>query len=268
MLTGSFACFKGLSISSEQKIWELGCHTWDQFDHLPHNTFSAPKMATVHSEIKQAKIALGAGMVDYFLNRFKYPDQIRVLHEFQHQSAIIDIETTGLKAIDEITTIALLKHGEISLFIKDINLPFFLKSLQDLKLLITFNGTRFDLPFIRKCFSIDLALPHLDLMPVLKQLGYSGGQKRCEELLHLKRHFSKGLTGHDASQLWNEWQNNQNHAALNQLIQYNIEDVFMLEKLSIKCYNMATRNYPFRPKLKSSTPDQPKASFNINGHDL
>ena len=65
MLTASFACFKGLSIASEQKIWELGCHSWEHFGHLPEKTFSAPKMAFVHLEIKQAQIALKMRMADY-----------------------------------------------------------------------------------------------------------------------------------------------------------------------------------------------------------
>ena len=268
MLTASFACFKGLSISSEQKIWELGCHSWDHFDHLPKKTFSAHKMLTVHSEIKQAQIALKARMADYFLNRFKNPDKIRVLSEFQNQSAVIDIETTGLTAKDEITTIAVLKNGVIFLFVKDINLDDFLESIQDVKLLITFNGTRFDLPFIKKFFTIDLTIPHLDIMPVLKQLGYVGGQKRCEELLHLKRLYSDGMGGTDAIFLWKDWQQNRNRGALNQLMLYNADDVFMLEKLAIKSYNLVMKSFPLRLNLKSSTPSNfPMVDF-ISNHDL
>lgn len=256
MLTASFSCFKGLSISSERKIWELGCLSWEQFNYLPKSTFSAKKTAVVRSEIEQARIALKGGMVDYFLNRFTNPDKVRVLSEFQNRSAIIDIETTGLTSKDEITCIAVLKHGEISLFVKNINLSGFLETLQGVNLLITYNGTRFDIPFIRKSFGIDLAIPHLDLMPVLKQLGYAGGQKKCEELLRLKRTHSSGVRGEDAIFLWDGWQRYGNRADLDQLMLYNAEDVFMLEKLAVKSYNRVMRNSPLGSKLKSGFPSR------------
>ncbi len=225
-------------------------------------------MATVNLEIKQAQIALKAGMADYFLNRFKNPYKIRVLSEFQSQSAFIDIETTGLTVKDEITTIAVLKDGEISLFIDEMNLSDFLETIQGVKLLITFNGTRFDLPFIRKCFAIDLTIPHLDLMSVLKQLGYAGGQKRCEELLYLKRFYSNGMRGKDAILLWKNWQQNRDQAALHQLMRYNAEDVFMLEKLAIKSYNLVMKSFPLRLNLKSSTSSNFPMNNIISNYDL
>lgn len=256
MLTASFACFSGLSSASEQKLWELGCFSWDQFEYLPDKTFSKKKMNNVRLQIDQANIALRAGMPDYFLNRFANPDKIRVLEKFQGKSAVIDIETTGLTQEAQITSIAVLKHGKIFLYVKDINLSNFLESLEDINLIITYNGTRFDLPFIRKCFKIDLRIPHLDLLPVLKQLGYAGSQKRCEEALGLDRGISTGLDGKDAIRLWEAWQRHKIQSDLNQLLFYNAEDVFMLEKLAVQSYNLAIKKFPISLKLKSSIPDK------------
>ncbi len=256
MLTASFACFNGLSRSAEQKIWELGCLSWDHFKYLPDKTFSKKKTETVSSEIEHARIALKAGMPDYFLNRFSSPDKIRVLNRFQKQTAIIDIETTGLTSRDYITSIAVLKHGGINMFVRGINLFDFLEILQDVKLLITFNGTRFDLPFIRRCFSIDLGIPHLDLMPVLKQLGFTGGQKKCEESARLKRSYSEGMAGQDAVELWNVWKATGNRSSLSQLMIYNAEDVFMLEKLAIRAYNIVMMTFPVHIAIKSKISDK------------
>ncbi len=256
MLTSSFSCFTGLSSTSEQKLWELGCLSWDQFEYLPDTTFSKKKMNNVRLQIDQANIALKAGMPDYFINRFANPYKIRVLEKFQEQSAIIDIETTGLTQEAQITSIAVLKHGEIFLYVKDINLDNFLESLGDINLIITFNGTRFDLPFIKKYFKIDLTIPHLDLMSVLKQLGYDGGQKRCETALSLNRGPSAGIDGRDAIRLWKNWQHHQIQSDLNDLLFYNAEDVFMLEKLAVQSYNLAIKKFPISLKLKSSIPDK------------
>ncbi len=256
MLTASFSCFKGLSRSAEQKIWELGCLSWDHFNYLPDKTFSKKKTASVLLEIEQAQMALKAGMPDYFLNRLLNPDKIRVLSEFQQQTAVIDIETTGLSSRDEITSIAVLKNGGIYLFVKGINLYEFFEIIQDVKLLITFNGTRFDLPFIRRFFSIDLGIPHLDLLPVLKPLGYYGGQKKCEKIANLRRIYSKGTTGKDAVILWDYWQKKHDITSLKQLILYNAEDVFMLEKLAIKTYDLVMKTFPIHLPLKSSISNQ------------
>ncbi len=225
-------------------------------------------MQHVRQQIRQARTALKAGMADYFLNRFTNPDKIRVLEKFQNESAVIDIETSGMSADAEITSIAVLKGGKIFLFVKGINLSDFLEVLGNIKLLVTYNGARFDLPFIRKCFNIDLAIPHLDLMPVLRQLGYRGGQKRCESSFDLSRAFSTGLDGRDAICLWQKWQHYQNQEAMEQLLLYNAEDVFMIEQLAIKSYNLAMKNFPLRLKLKSSIPDQMLAKEHISNFVL
>jgi uncharacterized protein YprB with RNaseH-like and TPR domain len=268
MLTSSFSCFTGLSSASEQKLWELGCLSWDQFEYLPDKTFSPKKMKDIRLQIAQANIALKAGMPDYFLNRLANPDKIRVLEKFQKKSAVIDIETTGLMQEAKITSIAVLKYGKIFLYVKDINLDNFLESLEDINLIITYNGTKFDLPFIRKYFKIDLTIPHLDLMPVLKQLGYAGGQKLCETALSLNRGPSTGLDGIDAIRLWENWQRHQIQSDLNNLLFYNAEDVFMLEKLAVQSYNLAIKKFPISLKLKSSIPDNMLTKEHIVNFDL
>lgn len=224
---------------------------------------SPGKTASIALEIKQAETALKADMADYFLNRFQGLDKIRVLHDFQAQAAVVDIETTGLNPNDVITSIAMLNNGKISLFVNGINLPDFLSALSTVKLLITFNGARFDLPFLRRHFLIDLGIPHLDLMPVLKQLGYSGGQKQCEKKAKLQRCHSDGMSGKDAVFLWNRWETQNHRESLNELMIYNAEDVFMLEKLAVKAYNLVMKTFPMHLSLESSTIDKVLTTDNI-----
>ena len=49
-------------------------------------------------------------------------------------------------------------------------------------LVVTFNGTSFDLPFIRRAFpNISLPAVHIDLRFVMRRLGYRGGLKKIEK---------------------------------------------------------------------------------------
>ncbi len=253
MLEASFSCFKGFSNSAEQKIWQLGCLAWKHISYLPAGTFSSAKTRLLEAEINRANIAYQAELPDYFIQRFKRADKIRVLRDFQYQSAVIDIETTGLSKKDRITTIALLKNGVIHVFINGIDIDNFLSMLKGIHLLITFNGTRFDLPFLRRYFSIDLSLPHLDLMPIMNALGYKGGQKKCEKLARMHRIFSQGNSGKDAIYLWKKWEIEKNLNALQKLVIYNAEDVFMLEKLAVMAYNRVMQTYPMEILLNSIT---------------
>jgi len=252
LIQSSFCCFKGLGRSAEQKLWEIGCLSWDRIGLLPEKTLSSKKMDLLSLEITQAKAALKAGMAGYFINRFKPGDQIRVLKDFQSQSAVIDIETTGLTSKDVITTIAVMKGRRIHVFINGMDLPDFLSVLKDVKLVITFNGARFDLPFLRRHFSIDLNIPHLDMMPILRNLGFTGGQKKCEDQFHLTRDNSQGISGMLAVSLWYDWKQKNDITALRQLALYNAEDVFMLEKLAINAYNLAMKSIPIRTIINSA----------------
>lgn len=252
MITSSFCCFKGLSRSAEQMIWERGCLSWDRVKFLPEKTFSLKKTRLLFQEIRQAQKALDADLVDYFLCRFNGADKVRVFKEFRSTAVILDIETTGLSSTDIVTSIAAIKKGRIYVFIDGFDLDDFLFLLKNVNLIVTFNGTRFDLPFLKRHFKFDLNIPHLDMMPVLGDLGYRGGQKKCEQLFGLKRTKSFGMLGENAVRLWRSWKDKNDLNALRQLAYYNAEDVFMLERLIVKAYNQVIRPMPVRTVLDSS----------------
>ena len=261
MIQASFSCFKGLGTSAEAKLWQYGCLSWNRLSFLPPKTLSESKLKQVKLEIIQARTALDAGWADYFLNRFQGSDKIRVFKEFQHQTAFIDIETTGLDRRDTITTIAVMTHGTLRVLVNGFDLDQFPRLLKDVKLLITFNGARFDLPFLRRHFNIDLGIPHLDLMLVLADLGYKGGQKKCETAMGLTRTCVPEQSGMHAPELWNRWQTTRNFNYLKKLIIYNAEDVFMLEKLAILAYKRTMSLMPVRVHLQSS---QDSTDMNVN----
>jgi len=137
-------------------------------------------------------------MVDWFLNRLDREDKIRVLPTFADKTVCIDIETTGLGPDARITTIALYARGATHVFVAGRDLPEFLEKMEGVAFLLTYNGTSFDLPLLRKRFGIDLAIPHLDLRYVLAGLGLRGGQKEIEKTLGFRRGECEDLSGEDA----------------------------------------------------------------------
>ena len=154
------------------------------------------------------------------------------------------IETTGLGRDDEITTIALYNGSEIRTYQQDRNLGEFVDDIQNYELIVTYNGKRFDLPFLRRVFRQSFDLPHIDMCPVLRGLGYKGGLKRCEKLMGVTRQVPAEIDGREAVILWYQYRYQADISSLKLLLAYNRQDVLSLEELLIKTYNRIMENCP------------------------
>jgi uncharacterized protein YprB with RNaseH-like and TPR domain len=259
MLTATFCCFQGVSRFAEQRLWETNCLSWTEALVTCPKVFSDKKLERVRRQIIDAQVALDAGFADYFLNRLRAPETIRVLPHFRDGTAYLDIETTGLGPRDTITTIALYRSHGLRCFIKGRNLIELLRELSSLSLLITYNGTAFDLPRIRKELGINLQIPHLDLLPCLNAIGFRGGLKRCEKLFGLNRQRGGGVSdGQDAVVLWHRYEADGDEEALRDLVRYNLQDAVSLEYLAVEIYNRVMAGFPLRVQLPR--PEQPDIS--------
>jgi uncharacterized protein len=105
----------------------------------------------------------------------------------------------------------------------------FEQAIASYSLVITFNGSCFDLPYIRRWFRhISLPAAHIDLRFLLKKLGLRGGLKSIEKQVGLSRDPSvDGMDGFDAVLLWKAYQWGD-QAALERLILYNTMDIVQL----------------------------------------
>jgi uncharacterized protein YprB with RNaseH-like and TPR domain len=108
------------------------------------------------------------------------------------------------------------------------------EALSKAKIIVTFNGTIFDIPFLKDQFPM-LEMPscHIDLRFFAKKAELSGGQKSIEEQLGVKR--KKGLQqtdGYQATVLWDEYKWGKK-TSLEKLIAYNHADVEGMKKNSI-----------------------------------
>ena len=163
---------------------------------------------------------------------------------FEANCAYLDIETTGLDpANGELTVIGLcLEEGDgrriVQLVEDEIRSSNLTKIMKKVKVLYTYNGVRFDLPYIKMKLGIDLTdyCIHKDLMYECWRRNLYGGFKEVERKLSIERKLT-GINGKDAVRLWYNYKFYGDKKSLEILLTYNREDVLNLialrQKLSI-----------------------------------
>ncbi|MHC4131939.1 MAG: ribonuclease H-like domain-containing protein [Planctomycetota bacterium] len=152
--------------------------------------------------------------------------------------AYIDIETTGLsRRFAELTVVGVaIEEGTrchvIQLIEKQLNERKLYRALKGVDELYSYNGSRFDLPFIKAKLGVDLKerFKHTDLMYDCWRQGLKGGLKAVEKKLGIKRQL-QGVDGWMAVKLWYDYVNNHNKESLVTLLEYNKEDVVNLRVL-------------------------------------
>ena len=148
--------------------------------------------------------------------------------------AYLDIETTGLsKQGDYVTVIGLFDGKKTKSYVHGKNLGDFRNDIEDYDMAVTFNGSLFDIPFLKSAFS-GIRIPELqiDLRFVLSSLGIRGGLKKIEAQFGMEREDDlKGLTGYDAVLLWKEYKKRNDLKALDKLVRYNAADIENLKIL-------------------------------------
>ena len=130
------------------------------------------------------------------------------------------------------TTVSLHRGGETTTLVRgdDLTADALREAFADADLLVSFNGKRFDVPFLEACYDVDLDFPHLDLMYTCRQLDLSGGLKRIEQSIGIERD-RPDISGEDAVRLWREHERGTD-GALETLVSYNREDAENLRMLA------------------------------------
>ena len=155
--------------------------------------------------------------------------------------AYLDIETTGLsKYLDDVTVIGVYlvnacEERMIQLVGGDVTDENLLNALEDVGTIYTYNGSRFDLPFIDSRVRVDISASyhHHDLMYDCWRRNLYGGLKAVEQQLGIGREL-QGVDGFQAVMLWWRYINDGDKDALRTLLKYNEEDVKNLKTLREK----------------------------------
>lgn len=153
-------------------------------------------------------------------------------------NAYLDIETTGLYPYqDSITVIGIYFCDEgngqlVQLYGRSLNREALLEALQGTDNIYTYNGERFDLPFIQTRLGADLSTTHrhIDLMFDCWNHNLRGGFKAVLRSLGIDRE-TEGLSGLHAIWLWERYSQENDLSALELLLKYNRDDVVNLKQL-------------------------------------
>ncbi len=139
----------------------------------------------------------------------------------------LDVETTGLSwYYDELTIVGWACGKDYQVHLAGDDSSKLLNALGSATALVTFNGTLFDLRFLKKTFG-QLLLPpiHIDLRYLAKRAGLTGGQKTIERTLRLQERVGlEDVDGAAAVILWHRYLRGDD-ASLKRLIDYNRHDV-------------------------------------------
>lgn len=231
MLVRTFLHFPEVGERREQALWRFGYTDWYALLHLPAPPHWAHLWDMWRREAENSLRALETGDASYFAHRLPKAFWWRSVPEFADRTVFLDVETDGT---DRITVLGLADACQFRAFIHGSDdWDEAREWLESAAIVVTYNGTRFDLPVLWTNFP-DWQLPplHIDLCPLLRKLGYKGGLKGVERQLGIFRSpETDGLNGWDAVRLWWQWCEFANERALELLLRYNREDVEHLRPL-------------------------------------
>ena len=234
MLRNTFIHLPRVGAVRERSLWQRGILDWACFlaaaedGRLRESIYESATPL-----LRQSLEAVAGGDARFFDALLPRRETWRLYPEFADRALFLDIETTGLSAhYDQVTMIGTLGGGKLALFVSGVNLDRFPAYVAQFPLLVTFNGSQFDVPFLRAHFpDARLDQGHIDLRFVLGSLGYRGGLKAVERTLGLSRDPAiQGVDGFEAVRLWHRYRRGE-RAALMKLALYNLTDVANMVEL-------------------------------------
>lgn len=244
MLRSTFLHIPGIGKTIERRLWTKGIRDWDSVHRVSTSSdFGVNLRNLLAHYIPQSNEALSKKDFTFFNRLLKSGEAWRFYPELRNECVFLDIETTGLSPyFDEVTVVGLFDGKDYKVFVKGENLEKFLQELNRFSMVVTFNGSLFDLRFIRNHFpKVSFPPVHIDLRFTTRRLGLSGGLKAVEQRLGLRRPKDvERLTGYDATILWSRYLRGDK-SALELLIKYNMQDVISLKPILEMAYDKLTR---------------------------
>lgn len=235
MIRNSFVFIDGIGPKKERALWRRGIDDWEQFLNAKSiKGISKQRKETADAKIHRAREALYKLDSAYFARSLEPSEQWRLYDFFKEEAVFLDIETNGVNSYSDITVVGLYDGMQFRPYVKGINLDYkeLREDLSRYKLMVTFNGASFDLPFLRT-MGVLPDVPHVDLKHVCHKIGLKGGLKEIERTLGLTRSkIVDGLHGGDALSLWRIFRATGDRYYLDLLLEYNEEDCVNLKPLA------------------------------------
>lgn len=228
MLTRTFQHLPGVGEVTECRLWKTGILSWKDLErHWGRQLSLFSRIRNGRSALNESWEALYKVDTAFFAELLPTCEWYRIALEFPERTLFLDIETTGLSHVyDRLTMVGWRYDGRYSATIGEELSQQFLDLLHDAAVLVTYNGIRFDVPFLKYKFpEINFPTCHIDLRYLARREGFSGGQKHVEVDLGVARPTELSeLRGGDAPLLWYDYLEGDLDA-LRYLAEYNHADV-------------------------------------------
>ncbi|MBU0470701.1 MAG: ribonuclease H-like domain-containing protein [Nanoarchaeota archaeon] len=222
MIKKSFLFLERINSRKEKNIWKQGIKDWQDFLKADKvRGISVGKKSYYDRKLREAQVALLNDKAEFFKRKLPSKEIWRLYSHFKEECCFLDVE---VDSFGKVILVGISDYYNSNFFVKGINLnqQRLEKELSKYKLVITFNGSSFDLPKLKKQFHLEVTSPHLDLKPLCVNLGLKGGLKEVEKILNLKR--PANLTGNPV-ELWKTFHASGDREWLELLIEYNKEDI-------------------------------------------
>ena len=252
MIRNSFIFLPRIGAATEQKLWQSGITNWNTFlenKNVPR--FSQFRKLQANRLLEKARINLAEYNSQHFHKLLPNSETWRLYDHFKDDACFLDIETTGYYG--DITVIGLYDGYDTKIMVKgkNLNILALKQELQKYKLILTFNGASFDLPVINKYYPNTIPnIPHIDLRHACAKLGLTGGLKKVEKCLNIKRAKEvSDMGGEQAVYLWQMYKSTGKSKYLDLLVQYNEEDIINLKPLADYAYKNLKEKF-YKNKLQ------------------
>jgi len=246
VLDSTFQLLSGLGPARERRLWREGVGCWADLPAAPAVALGRLDAGALGAAVVQAQGALARGDADQLATMLPPGEHWRLFAEFGDDAAYLDIETSDDDvAFAGISAIGILDRQGPRIFLAGRDLHLFPQAARGYAMLVTFNGSSFDLPILARAFPAwRPPVCHVDLRHLLARLGHHGGLKSIEREqalrdLQLARppHLAR-LGGWDAGWLWRRGRGpGGDRDALRVFVEYNLHDVIHLRTLMAYGYN-------------------------------
>lgn len=256
MLRHTFCHIRGVGPKTETGLWEAGVRCWD--DALKQDRAAALRRRSEEffRAVAESAERLTAGDAPFFAAALPAAHHWRLLPHFPDATGYLDIETTGLREFgDHVTTVAVYDGNAVHTFVHGETMSDLEAHLARYRMLVTYNGKSFDMPFLTRTLGIRFEQAHVDLRHLLHRLGYRGGLKQIEHQLGLARDGVEDIDGAFAVLLWHDYVRSGDRRALDTLLAYNAMDVVNLAPLAAITYNLCLAATPFADGCSVPVPD-------------
>jgi len=252
MIEHTFQMLPSVGAKKERSLWEAGILDWDDF--LASDCIGCVKPSLKERSdpiIMQATELLKDDDACALSDLIPKSEHWRMYDHFKDDAAYLDIETDGLSRDSLITVVTVHRKDRTYTLTEgfDLDPESLSEALDGAKMLVTFNGSCFDVPVLKNSFpEVDFDIPQFDLRFASRKVGFKGGLKPLE--IELGIHRSEDIIDVDgamAVHLWHQWERNSDEDALNILREYNRADTINLEYIAGIIYDrLVTDHAGFR----------------------